>query len=240
MKAFLVSILFIFIFSQQAHGFATAGKWLKEAFTSSTQRRATPVRPQARPGSISNYSGECRVTNPGCTSSGSRVVADMTAQCMCVDNECFKISIGSRGPKVTRNGTSRLGVADGGIYDTNNIVPPTTYYDNDAISMGIPRNDPPGMRPITTGGKWIHKTRNCRDTNDYPTWGCIGVECNDWPKVKNCMGCTFTVCGGAETDDDIVSNHTGRNRKGEYYPKLSNQERYDRYRVIQDAAGAVR
>ncbi len=221
MKTFLV--LALFSFTAQSFGMSLLPKsWQSEP-------RSTQVTPRARPDSISNYTGECRITNPECANSGSRVIADMTAQCMCVDSQCFHISIGSRGPNVTRNGTGVLGSAPGSRYRTNNIVPPTTHYDNDAIRMGIPQNDSgAGISDITNGGKWIHKTGSCAPATSYSTWGCIGVECSDWPLVKNCMGCSFTVCGGAESDDEVVANsgpNRGRNRRGEYHPVLTSQQR---------------
>jgi len=223
--------------SNTAFGTATLQSWFQG---SSTTKRSTPTKPRSRPGSIANFNGTCRVTNSECANSKSRVKIDMTAQCMCVDSDCFRISIGSRGPNVTRNGTSTIGRAMGTRYRSNNITPPTIGYDNDAVSMGIPQNDSgAGIRDITSGGKWIHKTGSCAPATSYSTWGCVGVQCNDWPKVKNCVGCSLTVCGGASSDSQVISNKTGRDRSGKYHPVQTQQQRASLRRNSGSEGGAI-
>lgn len=208
-------------------------KWL----TGNSNKKRS-LRPSQRPNSIANYTGDCRITNPECSNSGSRIIADMSAQCMCIGSECFKIAIGSRGPKVTRNGTSIIGRSGGSKYNTKRST--TKGYDKDAVSMGIPQNDgasgipqrgaPLGIPGVTNGGKWLHKTRNCRPPHQTTTWGCIGVPCEQWPKVKSCIGCSFTVCGGARSDAEVVANQgprAGRNLKGEVHPVLTGRQLYE-------------
>lgn len=81
---------------------------------------------------------------------------NVAARCMCVGQDCFRVGIGSS-PSMTNNGTGRLGLVGGtynrrgGRYRTRRRT--SRFYDDDAIAMGIPRND--------SVGKWIHKPRNC-------------------------------------------------------------------------------
>lgn len=154
--------------------------------------------------------GPCQIKNRECLESRSLVIADLEAQCMCIGNDCFEISIGKYGPKMTRNGTGIIGNAQGLRYRTKQ-GPGSTVWDNDALRMGIPQNDSgSGVKHITNGGKWIHKTGQdkngkCIEPTTYTTLGCIGVPCDQWPKLKNAFGASFSVCGGAASDSEIVS-----------------------------------
>ena len=188
--------------------------------------------------------GPCRIRNPECLNSGSRVVADLEAQCMCVDDNCFEISIGKYGPKMTRNGTGIIGSAPGSRYTTR-PGPGTTSWDNDALRMGIPQNDSgAGVSNITAGGKWIHKTGRdangrCVEPTQYTTLGCIGVPCDQWPNMKAARGSTFTVCGGAATDQEIVSRYgcPGSLRGCSPQRRLSTMNFCSLYRMRQEARG---
>lgn len=179
MKAFLFIITFLFV---------------SDAFSMTSRpvrRRSVPVQMQPQPG---GYRGSCYISNPTCGTSGVKV--DVSARCMCIDLECFPVSIGSGGPGMTHNGTSRLGLT-GGVLDRNSRGAGGTYetksitrnsYDNDAIAMGIPRND--------AVGKWFHKPANCLHPSRYTTAGCIAVPCEQWANLKSSIGEEVTVCGG--------------------------------------------
>jgi len=158
-----------------------------------------------------NDQSSCRIINPECINSGSRVIADLEAQCMCVDDTCFEISIGKYGPKMTRNGTGIIGNTTPGHRYQTIIGKTSTEWDNDGLSMGIPQNSTAaGVGHITNGGKWIHKSGLLDDGTCVPpkqnlTLGCIGVACEDWPTIKRAKGSSMTVCGGASKNNDIVS-----------------------------------
>jgi hypothetical protein len=173
-------------------------------------------RPRSRP--TTGETGECRIQNAECTTSGSHVQIDLAAQCMCVGSRCVEVGIGLYGPNQTRNGTGTLGPAPGGLYNGNRFpVPGTTSWaglgNEDGLSTGIPQNDrgvsASGRNlPVTQGGKWIHKAANCNvPARNYTTAGCVAVACEDWPLVKSATGRSVTICGGARTDAEIISRN---------------------------------
>lgn len=126
---------------------------------------------------------ECRAS---CNGEGA-VQVDLEQKCMCIDKtNCFKVSIGKDGPKMTTQGHGKLGKAEGKKYSTKSSS--SSGYDNDAIDMGIPEN--------TEVGKWIHKTSDCGPGGNNSTKGCIAVPCEHWKAVKEEMGEDIDICGG--------------------------------------------
>ncbi len=184
MKAFFYLIV-IFLISSEVHGAALFSP-------RRPMRRKTPIKQNTYEG---GYSGTCNITNPDCVKS-SKVRVDVSAKCMCIGFDCFKVSIGAGGPGWTRNGTSRIGLTSGifdrnsrgagGIYETKSTT--TNAYDNDALAMGIPSND--------AVGKWFHKTAGCVKPERYQTAGCVAVPCEKWAKLKSEIGSEVTICGG--------------------------------------------
>ena len=112
-------------------------------------------------------------------------------------SNCFKISIGTNGPRQTDGGIGKItGDVRGARYQTKSSA--SASYDNDALKMGIPGND--------KLGKWIHKTRNCSSGGTNSTLGCVAVPCDKWPEFKQfAVGKSLKVCGGGN-----MSNGYGR------------------------------
>lgn len=116
-------------------------------------------------------------------------------KCLCIKegNKCFKIDIGSAGPRMTTSGSGKMHKAEGAKFQTKS-GPGTDGYDNDAIATGIGAND--------KVGKWIHKTRS--PNGGGSTLGCIGVPWKHWKDVKKAAGMdsggqsgkSISVCGG--------------------------------------------
>ena len=119
---------------------------------------------------------------------GNGVTVDLKTQCMCIDKgaKCFQVGIGSAGPPMTTSGTGRLADCNGRVYQSK--MNPTTGYDNDCMTTGIPENH--------STGKWLHKPANCMDARTYRTRGCIAVPCDMWPQVKAQKGQEIVVCNG--------------------------------------------
>jgi len=218
------------------------------ALSGSENRSGSVPGGSSRPSNITGASGgPCTIRNQECVRSGSQVQIDLAGQCMCVGSTCFEVAIGKYGPNQTRNGTGRIGRASGSAYSTTRAT--TTTWSTDAVSMGIPQNDSGTSAsganlPVTTGGKWIHKVGvdsngRCIDPpTRYRTQGCIGVPCQSWPLVKNAMGQSLTVCGGASTDDEIASV-IGCNRT-RYCPRSQRQPEHrgcDRVYTMAQARG---
>ncbi|MCC6137426.1 MAG: hypothetical protein IT287_02250 [Bdellovibrionaceae bacterium] len=126
----------------------------------------------------------------------SPVKIDVAAQCMCVDDKCFKVGIGKNGPQMTYSGVGKLKPTPPGekykTYPTDSIA-----YDNDGIAMGIDGND--------VDGKWLHKPANCVPAEPYGTKGCIAVPCDMWPLLKQAMRDEkeLTVCNGKQATMSI-------------------------------------
>lgn len=119
----------------------------------------------------------------------SPIKIDVAGQCMCIEDKCFKVGIGSDGSMMTSSGVGQLKpTPPGEKYATH--PNDSTDYDNDAVAMGIHAND--------SVGKWIHKPANCVNAETYATKGCIAVPCDVWPLVKQAMRDEkeLTVCHG--------------------------------------------
>lgn len=115
------------------------------------------------------------------------VQVDLGSKCMCIGkNNCFEVSIGQLGPKMTTQGHGKIGDAKGVIYNTTSGT--SSSYDHDALDTGIPEN--------TDVGKWIHKTSNCAPGGTNSTLGCIAVPCEHWAEIKAQKGKSLDVCGG--------------------------------------------